>query len=72
MNSFLALVIAVLSSHPSILLLLENSETKESICHQGVTRQQKNSDGSDKIKCLCRKSKRHTVGCRKLERKNFT
>lgn len=71
MNSSLALVIPVLSSHPSILQLLENSEMKEYICHWWVARQQNNSDWSDRNKCLCRKRKRHTVGCKKLEREFY-
>lgn len=71
MNSFLASVIPVLPSHPSIPQLSENLEMKEYICHQQVARQRNNSDWPGRNKCVCRKSRRHTVGCRKLERKNF-
>lgn len=72
MNSSLALPIPVLPSLPSILQRSENLQTKKYICHQWVARQWNNSDWPDRNKCLCRRSRRHTVGCRKLDRENLT
>lgn len=72
MNAFLALPIPVLPSLSSILQRSENLQTKKYICHQWVARQWNNSDWPDRNKYLCRRSGRHRVGCRKLERENLT